>query len=111
MLKQEDAIVAGLAVSAVVIGIHSVQLPNKAAVSASAPGNVHVDQARMSSTWIAAIVVVGASLLAKDPTVFVIGGTVVIALDFAQRWASSTDSRSGKIMAGEKAAPVTAPGS
>lgn len=109
MLKQEDAIVAGLAVSAVVIGIHSVQLPNKAAVGAAAPGNKHIEQARQSSTWIAAIVVVGASLLAKDPTVFVIGGTVVIALDFAQRYANNTDSRSGKIITGESAAPVTVP--
>lgn len=109
MLKQEDALLTGLAVAAVVAGIHAVGVPNVASVRASAPGNKHLEASRKSTSWTAAIVVVGAALLARDPTVFVIGGTVVIALDFAQRIANNTDNQSGKIM-GETAAPVTAPG-
>lgn len=107
MLKTEDGLVTGLAVAAVVAGIHAVSVPNVAAVRASAPGNQHADSARKSATLTAALVVVVASAVAKDPTVFVIGGVVVIALDMAQRMANSTDNQSGKLVTGETAAMVT----
>src|ERR1017187_4334129 len=108
MLKQQDAIVAGLAVSAVVIGIHSVSLPTAAGVRASAPGNGHVDSARRGATLIAVIVVVGASLLAKDPTVFVIGGPGAIALPTPRRLPNAPNNKSGKIPSASSAAPVPA---
>jgi len=107
MMKTEDGLLTGLAVAAVVAGIHAVGVPNVAAVRASAPGNQHLDSARKGTTLTAIIVVVGASLVAKDPTVFVIGGVVVIALDMAQRLANSTDNQSGKLVTGETAAMVT----
>jgi len=106
MLKQEDALLTGLAVAAVVGGIYAVSMPTVAASRASAAGNQHIEATRKSTTWTASIVVVGASLLAKDPTVFVIGGVVVIALDFAHRVANATDRQSGKIANSDNAAPA-----
>lgn len=97
-LKQEDALLTGLGVAAVVLGITAVHMPTVAAARASAPGNKHMDGARKSNVWIAAGVVVLASLLAKDPTVFVIGGTVVIAVDITHRLANATDNQSGKVV-------------
>jgi hypothetical protein len=103
-LKQEASLLTGLGVAAVVLGITAVHMPTVAAARASAPGNKHINSARTSQTAIAAGVVVLASLLAKDPTVFVIGGTVVIAVDFAHRLANSTDNQTGKVVTA--AAPV-----
>lgn len=101
MLKQEDALLTGLAVAAVVGGIYAVHLPTVASARASQPGNIHMNSGRSSATLTASIVVVGASLLAKDPTVFVIGGVLVIALDTAHRLANSTDNRNGKLPASD----------
>lgn len=106
MLKQEDALLTGLGVAAVVGAIYAVHIPTVAATRASAAGNMHLDSARKSADWIAAGVVVGASLLAKDPTVFVIGGVVVIALSFAHRIANATDHQSGQVPTGQNAAPA-----
>lgn len=110
MLKQEDALLTGLGVAAVVGAIYAVHAPTVAAVRASAPNNMHAEAVRKGATWTAAIVVVGSSLLAKDPTVFVIGGVVVIALDFAHRFANNTDNQSGQLVTVESAAPTTQPG-
>lgn len=100
-----NALVTGLAVAGVVIGINSVHLPTVAAARASSPGNKHMEAARMSSSWTAAVVVVGSTVLARmfkgsgyAATIFVIGGTVVIALDFAHRMANSTDNKTGKLV-------------
>jgi hypothetical protein len=109
MLKQEDALLTGLGVAAVVGTIYAVHVPTTAAVRASAPNNMHAEASRKSASWTAAVVVVGASLLARDPTVFVIGGVVVIALDFAHRLANSTDNQSGQLVTSETAAPTMAP--
>ena len=105
MLKQEDARLTGLAVAAVDGGIYAVHVPTVAAARASAAGNKHIEASRKSATWTAAVVVVGASALAKDPTVFVIGGVVVIALDFAHRIANATDRQSGQVATAGDAAP------
>jgi 4-amino-4-deoxy-L-arabinose transferase-like glycosyltransferase len=106
MLKQEDALLTGLGVAAVVGAIYAVHLPTVAASRASSPGNTHLDTSRKSADWIAAGVVIGASLLAKDPTVFVIGGVVVIALSFAHRIANVTDQTSGQVPTPQNAAPA-----
>jgi 4-amino-4-deoxy-L-arabinose transferase-like glycosyltransferase len=107
MLKQEDALLTGLAVAAVVGGIYAVHVPTVAASRASAPGNMHIEASRKSATWTAAVVVVGASLLAKDPTVFVIGGVVVIALDFAHRYANAVNNQTGQVPSASSAAPAS----
>jgi hypothetical protein len=107
-LKPNDSIMAGIGVAAVVVGINAVHLPTVAAASASDQGNMHLDKARSSSSIIAVAVVIGASLLAKDPTVFVIGGTTVVALDFAHRVANSRNKTTGTVPGPGTAAPVTA---
>jgi 4-amino-4-deoxy-L-arabinose transferase-like glycosyltransferase len=107
MLKQEDALLTGLGVAAVVGAIYAVHVPTVAASRASAPGNMHIESARKSADWIAAGVVVGAALLAKDPTVFVIGGVVVIALSFAHRIANVTSNQTGQVPSASSAAPAS----
>jgi hypothetical protein len=96
-LKQQDALITGLATAAIVIAVYQQHMPGVASEKASAPGNVHIGSARHSAALTAAAVVGGVSILAHDPTVFVIGGSVLIALDVAHRAANATDNQSGKI--------------
>ena len=96
-LKAENSLMVGLATAAVVYGVYQVNLPTTASVRASSPNNQHVDTSRKAATWEAAAIVAGISLIAHDPTVFVIGGAVLIALDFSHRHANATDNVSGKI--------------
>jgi hypothetical protein len=96
-LKADTSLIVGLATAALAFGIYQINLPTTAAVRASEPNNQHVDSSRKMATWEAAAAVAGVSLLAHDPTVFVIGGAVVVFLDFSHRAANSTDNVTGKI--------------
>jgi hypothetical protein len=100
-----NAVVTGLGVAAVAAAIYAVHLPTVAGARASQPGNTHLEASRKSSTWLAAAVVIGATVLGKmgvgtgfAGTVFIMGGATVIGLDFAHRIANNTDNRSGKII-------------
>lgn len=101
-LKQEDALITGLATAAVVYAVYQTHLPTVAGARASQAGNKHLAASRKTATIIAAGVVAGISLLAKSPTIFLIGGGTLILLDISHRLANATDNVSGQI-------PTTAP--
>jgi hypothetical protein len=100
-----NAVVTGLGVAAVVAAIYAVHLPTVAGARASQAGNQHLEASRKSSTWIAAAVVIGATILGKmgvgtgfASTVFIMGGSTVIGLDLTHRLANQTDNQTGKII-------------
>ena len=99
-LPQKDAILTGLAVAAVVAGIHAFAVPNTASIRGAAPANPAIKHAAVGADGIAIAVVVGVSLLAHDSTVFVIGGVVVIALSAMTQIANATDPQTGSIPVG-----------
>lgn len=100
MLKPEASIGVGLATCAVVYAIHSNFTPSVADMQALPAGNVDVDAAERKATWMSAGVVAAVSLLAKDPTIFVLGSAAAIGLAWMSRQAVHTDSRSAPIAAG-----------
>lgn len=95
-LRSEVSIGMGLAVAALVYGVYSNVTPNMADIRAAEPGNGDVDSTRKQAAWMSAGVVSGVSLIAKDPTIFVIGGSMVIALDWFHRHANEVDPRTGR---------------
>jgi hypothetical protein len=97
MLKQEDALVTAAATAALVYAVYQTHLPTVAGARASDAANPHLSASRKSATIIAAGVVGAISLLAKSPTVFLIGGGTLVALDFVHRAANATDKTSGQI--------------
>jgi hypothetical protein len=107
-LKADSSILIGLATAAVVYGIYQINLPNTASIRASQSNNQSIESQRMAATWEAAAVVGGVSILAHDPTVFVIGGAVVILLDFTNRHANATNPVSGKVEGSASAGGVSA---
>jgi hypothetical protein len=93
--KPEVSIGTGLAVSAIVYAIHANFTPSVADMQGLPAGNIDVDAAERKATWLSAGVVAGVSLLAKDPTIFVLGSATAIALAWFSRHATWTESKAG----------------
>jgi hypothetical protein len=94
--RAEVSIGMGLAVAGVVFAVYSNVTPNMADIRAAEPGNADVDGTRKLAAWTSAGVVGGISLIAKDPTIFIIGGAMVIAMDWFHRHSNEVDPRTGK---------------
>lgn len=88
-LKPEMSLTVGLATATVVYGIYSNALPPIADVRTVPENQPDVDAAEKSAAWMSATVVAGISLLARDMTVFVVGGAMVIALSWWNKHASA----------------------
>lgn len=104
-LKPEVSLTVGLATAALVYGIYSNATPTIADIRASRPNDATIDASRKFATWTSAAVVAGVSLIAKDPTIFVLGGTMVVVMDWATRHGNAVSPLTGKA-----AAPKTPPG-
>lgn len=92
-LKPPESIASGLAVAGVVYAIHTNFTPSMADMSGLPAGNSDVDSSERQATWLSVGVVAGVSLLAKDPTIFVIGSGMTIALAWMTRHAVWTDPK------------------
>ncbi len=99
-LKPEASLMGGLAVATVVYAIHSNATPTQADMQGLPTGTKDVDMSERRATWLSAGVVAGISLLAKDPTIFVIGSVATVALAWTSRHALWTDSKTGPVNAG-----------
>lgn len=97
MLKPEISIGVGIGTAALVWSVYQTHLPVIADVRNSPMGNATIASQRKVATAEAVGIVAAISLLAKDPTVFVIGGMMVAALDFAHRHANAVDHMINKV--------------
>lgn len=79
-LTPEASISTGLAVGAVTYSIFNAHLPSIADMRAVEAGNQDLHAATKSAAWQAAGVVAAVSLIAKDATIFVIGGAMVTVM-------------------------------
>lgn len=87
-LKKESSVLAGLAVGAVVFAIHSNFTPSVADIQALPAGLPDIDTSERKATWLSAGVVATISLLAKDPTIFIIGSGITVAMAVITRHAN-----------------------
>jgi hypothetical protein len=94
-LKPEFGIMAGLAVGGVVLAVHTQATPTQADIQAMPAGNKDVDQAERKATIVSVGIVSGISLLAKDPTIFLIGSAATLAMAVWSRHSNWTESASG----------------
>jgi hypothetical protein len=95
--KPEVSLGLGLATGAVVYGTWQHFVPNQADVRVGKPGDETLEKARKQAAWFSAAIVGGISLIAKDPTIFIIGGVMVVGLDWATRSNNWTNPLSGRI--------------
>lgn len=94
-LKPEFSVMGGLAVAGVVYSIHSNFTPTIADMKGLPAGNKDIDGSERAATWLSIGVVSAISLLAKDPTIFVIGSAATVAMAFSTRhavWTEGTNS-------------------
>lgn len=104
LLQPKDSVVAGVATAALVYGIYSAALPTVAETRISDPGDGILAGSERGAAYLAAAVVGGVSLLAKDPTIFVMGGSMVIAFSWLHRHANAVDPVTGLATLGRQAA-------
>lgn len=99
LLKPDQSIVGTLAVMTATYAIYSNALPPIADIRTAQPQNQDIDSAERSAAWLSAGVVAGISLLAKDPTIFILGGATVIGLSWWYRHANMVNPELGKAVA------------
>jgi len=100
MLEPSASLTVGLATVGVVYAIHSNFTPSLADMQSLPAGNTDTDAAERKATWMSAGVVCGIALLAKDPTIFVLGSVATVGLAWFSRHATWTDSKATPIAAG-----------
>jgi len=107
-LEPSASLGTGLAVAGVVYAIHSNMTPTVADIQALPAGNKDVDKSEKKATWLSIGVVSGISLLAKDPTIFVIGSFAVIGMALITRHANWTETANGMLHANPGQSGVSA---
>jgi hypothetical protein len=111
MLKPEVSLPIAAATATIVFGIYQTTNPNVAQTRVTSPGNPAIDSSRKTATWLSAAVVAGISLLASDPTIFIVGGAMVVAMDMIHRHAGTVNPATNKMVAsGEGSATAAYPG-
>lgn len=101
-LKPSEEIQAGALTAAVVYGIFQLDAPNLADVRASQPGGggaAHVHGSVKTAAWTAAVVTAGLAILAKSPTIFIIGGVMTVIESWKYYHANAISPATGKVPA------------
>ena len=97
-LSKEYSLMGALAVAAVVIAVHATFTPTTADIQGMPAGTPDIDSAERKATLLSAGTVAGISLLAKDPTIFVVGSAVTVAMALTTRKANWPESIGGKFL-------------
>lgn len=97
--RPEVSLGLALATIAVTGAVFTHALPPHADMASAPSDNVDLDAARKKATWLSAGVVGAISLLAKDPMIFIVGGTAVVVMDMYARHSIAVDPNTGKLPA------------
>jgi hypothetical protein len=81
----------GLATAAVVYGVYTTALPSVADIRTTPQNNADVESTEKTAAWMSAAVVGGISLIAKDATVFILGGAMILGLSWWYKHADTVN--------------------
>lgn len=98
ILKPDASITLGASIAALVYGVYTFSTPPTAVIHATQAGDENVERGRKKAAWTAAAVVAGVSLMTKDKTIFVMGGAMLIALDWHTRHANAVSPDTGQLV-------------
>lgn len=110
MLKPEVSVPTSVVVAGLVYAVHQNATPDMASVRGSVPGTMphaDVDRAERQATWFSVALVSGVSLIAKDTTIFVVGGLTTIALAWWSRYANDVYPTVGRLLGADELAAAT----
>jgi hypothetical protein len=97
ILKPEGSIVAGIATAALVYGIYQMNMGSLAQIHATPAGDGNARASRKKASVESVAAVAAISLLAKDVNIFILGGGVVVLLDWHARHAVETHPETGQL--------------
>jgi hypothetical protein len=100
-LKPEVSLSVALATGTLVYAIYSNATPTLADIRSADQYNADLNGARRSATWTAAAAVAGISLVSKDPGPFIVGGAMLIAMDWMHRHADAVNPLTGRAVAAD----------
>lgn len=100
-LSREVSLGVGLATAALVWGVYNSALPSVAEARVASAHDSNLAATERAAAWTAAAAVAGISLLSKDPTVFVLGGGMIVALSWWHRHANHFDDTIGAVAGGK----------
>lgn len=107
-LGREASLGLGLASAALVWGVYNVALPTVADVRVGDPEDSDAASAERVATWASAAAVAGVSLIAKDATIFIIGGSMVVLMSIWYRHSNFFNVSAGGSMSPQHRQPVVA---
>jgi len=96
LLKPEVSLGVAAATGALVYGLYTQFTPTIADMRVAPPGDTNIEASRKAAAWMSATIVGAVSLIAKDPTIFTIGGLMIIFMDWSTRHANAVDPKTGK---------------
>lgn len=97
ILSPETSVLLGVANGAIVAGIYSGYLPPFAFVRASDPHDDDVEKSRKAAAWTSATFLGFMYLLTRDRNSFLIGGLVLVAVDYTAKHANGMDPTTGRL--------------
>ena len=97
-LKPDVSLTVSLATGAVVWAVYMNALPTLPDVRSEKANDPEIDGSRKAAAWTSAGVVGAISLIAKDPTVFILGGAMVVVADWWYRHANARSPEIGGIL-------------
>src|SRR5581483_5068418 len=101
-LKPNEEIQVGALTAAIVYGIFQLNAPSLADVRVSQPGTPnaqHVHGSVKTAAWTATVVTGGLAILAKSPTIFIIGGLMTVVESWKYFHANAISPADGKVPA------------
>lgn len=97
-LKPEGSLTLGLATAGLTYGIYSISVPNTATMHATQAGDINIEAGRKKAAWTSVLLVSAVSLMARDKTIFTLGGLMIIALDWHARHANAVSPETGRLV-------------
>ena len=97
ILKPEGSIMGGIATGALAYGIYNMNMGNLATIHATPAGDGNARATRKKAAIESVAAVAAISLLAKDVNIFILGGGIVVLLDWHARHAVESHPDTGQL--------------
>jgi hypothetical protein len=110
-LKPSEEVQLSALVAALVYSVFSLNAPNLADVKAAQPNNSTVHKSVKTAALTAVAVTAGVAILSKSPTVYVVGGAVIIAESWKYMGANATQPNTGAVVVPSQFGTPVQPGS
>lgn len=106
LLSPPAAIGTSIGVMALAYTAYTSQLPPAAVMQATEAYDRNLESARKKAAMMSVGLVAAVSLVAKDPTIFCLGGAAVLALDWSARHSIALHPATGQVVAYTPAGPT-----